>query len=60
MIPIPWDWAWLLRKIFMAISPAIWMVLCLLAPEETLPAAALSSNSYDAKQVSNIFPRTPA
>lgn len=36
---------WLLRYIFMAISPAFWTTLSLLAEEETLPLEALSSKS---------------
>lgn len=36
---------WLLRYIFMAISPAFWMTDSLLAPDDTLPLEALSSKS---------------
>ena len=47
---------WLLRYIFIAISPACWMVDSLLAPSTTLPAAALSSKSFYSSLLACIHP----
>lgn len=41
----PFDSPWLLKYIFIAISPACWMTFSLLVPDETLPLEDFSSNS---------------